>query len=262
MACRAAWQEERATAAATPTRAANSRAKLVKSDRGCYSICRVRKREPGRYSALVLTWSAPLLWQGEGFSSPNGPGNIVMVGDQPCVVIPLHSTVAQIACKTTAPIPANGVEIATLTEDGRGHPGGWTERLAVRVWTGGVEAACASVDHWTCTFDMHDHQYHTPRIDSLSPRDVRPGTLLSVAGLFHWTPFSFDQIKAPSMEVPLSSVKVHSSHPHSANSLLFPSRFSRPSQRPRTTPHAPPLRGSGVPQGCICDVTVDLMPQP
>ena len=45
--------------------------------------------------------------QGEGFSVPNVPGNVVRIGGLPCEIIPLHSTVAQIACKTGVP-PAIG----------------------------------------------------------------------------------------------------------------------------------------------------------
>ena len=37
---------------------------------------------------------------------------------------------------------------------------------------------------------------------------VEEGTILTVDGRFHSTPFGFDELRAPSMEIPLASVKI------------------------------------------------------
>ena len=60
----------------------------------------------------------------------------------------------------------------------------------------------------TCEFRFTAAWYHTPRTYGLWPVVVHEGTLLQVRGHFHAKPFEFDELKAPSMEIPLASVKI------------------------------------------------------
>lgn len=59
-----------------------------------------------------------------------------------------------------------------------------------------------------CKFSYHHGWYHTPRIYSLTPMSVGEGSILRVEGRFHKTPFEFEELRAPSMEIPLASVKI------------------------------------------------------
>jgi hypothetical protein len=73
---------------------------------------------------------------------------------------------------------------------------------------------------WGCTFEYKgpkdaapDNQrsiddLHTPVVLSIWPRHVAAGTLITVEGVFARNPFNFDEVKAPSQEVPLVSVKI------------------------------------------------------
>jgi len=48
----------------------------------------------------------------------------------------------------------------------------------------------------------------SPRIQSISPAAVSAGDLITVKGRWHGTGFVNEEIKAPSQEIPLVSVKV------------------------------------------------------
>lgn len=135
--------------------------------------------------------------QGTGFSTSTGGGNIVQIGPYICDTIPLHSQPSQIVCKTRS------------AENGAwGTWSGYTERLPVSVYVGGQASACDSPDSWGCTFMYTAGWYHTPRIYGISPTSIFQGTLITITGRFRAIPFNFDEMKAPSQEVPLASVKV------------------------------------------------------
>ena len=122
-----------------------------------------------------------------------GKGNIIGIGPYFCDPIPLHCTEAQIACKTR---PMKGL---------LGEWTGSTDSLPVTVTVDGVESVSCGAG---CTFKYESGWYHTPRVYDVTPRSVYEGTIISVGGRFHRTPFEFDELKAPAMEVPLASVKV------------------------------------------------------
>ena len=82
---------------------------------------------------------------------------------------------------------------------------GWTDYLPVSVEVDGQTSECLGNE---CKFSYHSGWYHTPRIYSLSPIAVGEGSILRVQGRFHKTPFEFEELRAPSMEIPLASVKI------------------------------------------------------
>ena len=78
--------------------------------------------------------------------------------------------------------------------------------LEVEVFVNGIKAECAAPEG--CKFEYNRHGHHTGKLERLEPRDVRPGTLLKVSGSWRSEPFAFEELNAPRMEVPLSSVKI------------------------------------------------------
>ena len=133
--------------------------------------------------------------KGAGFSTnTGGTGNVIKIGDKYfCDPIPLHCTTSQIACKTRSALEGLVSEWT-----------GWTDWMLVTVIVDGKESVCTG----SCQYSYHYGWYHTPRIYNLFPRAVAEGTILTVDGRFHKAPFDFDELRAPSQEVPLLSVKV------------------------------------------------------
>ena len=76
----------------------------------------------------------------------------------------------------------------------------------------GRVSKCMSKDSHGCTFTYrnrgHWDYYYTPILKGLQPKIVTTGTLVTVSGRWRLEPFNFDEVKAPSQEVPLISVKV------------------------------------------------------
>jgi hypothetical protein len=143
--------------------------------------------------------------QGWGFSTnTGGTGNIIRIGDKfVCDPIPLHCTKHQVACKTRS-------ALLSITEhySRYGRWNGWTHYLPVSVEVDGQQSKCSPAPGKNCVFRFHQGWFHTPRIYSLSPRAVEEGSLLRVNGRFHSMPFEFEELRAPSMEIPLASVKI------------------------------------------------------
>jgi hypothetical protein len=128
--------------------------------------------------------------RGTGFSTnTGGSGNVVKIGPYLCFPIPLHCTEHQVACKTE---PMKGLVGWS----------GWSSSYPITVTVDGKES-----EPYT-GFSYHFGWFHTPRIYDVAPRTVTEGTIISVDGRFHPTPFDFDELRAPSREIPLASVKV------------------------------------------------------
>ena len=127
-------------------------------------------------------------------------------GKYRCDVIPLHSTVNQIACKTRSAM--TGTDWGTF--DGRNtFPVGDTGDLNVTVIADGTrKSTCASSKVTDCQFRFMHAWYHSPRLHRVSPAAVTAGELITVTGFWMNTPFNFEEIRAPSQEIPLVSVKV------------------------------------------------------
>ena len=143
----------------------------------------------GRYLTFQHSGS-----QGSGFSTnTGGSGNIIQIGKYFCDAIPLHCTVNQIACKTRTALVGAFNEWT-----------GWTDPLPLTVVVDGEESECVG----TCKFQYNCGWYWTPRILGITPAVVEEGTLLTVSGRFHATPFEYERLRAPSMEIPLASVKI------------------------------------------------------
>jgi len=139
-----------------------------------------------------------------GCPAPPGSQRVIIGGKYGCDVIPLHSTVSQIACKTTAALEGSWQLY--------GWGDGWTDSMDVIVIVDGRVSKCVTSDAHGCTFSYrnrgHWDYYYTPTLSDLQPTAVSTGTLITVTGRWRWEPFDFDEVKAPSQEVPLISVKV------------------------------------------------------
>jgi len=171
--------------------------------------------------------------QGSGFSTnTGGTGNIVRIGPYFCDPVPLHCTVNQIACKTRPALEGRSAPPSPLHRRSTMQRAwqrtlslmfpntrlvcagqwndweGWTEHLPVSVEVDGQTSVCKATPGNDCRFRYHYGWYHTPRIYSLQPRSVEEGSIVEVKGRFHRTPFDFDELRAPSMEIPLASVKI------------------------------------------------------
>jgi hypothetical protein len=91
--------------------------------------------------------------RGSGFSTNMNPlGNVVMIGGKyRCDVIPLHSTVNQIACKTGSAI--YGSETRRWDNDRTALPDGWTDLMAVQITVDGARnSTCLSTATHGCAF--------------------------------------------------------------------------------------------------------------
>jgi hypothetical protein len=144
-----------------------------------------------------------LVISGSGFSSnTNNFSNQIFIGTRyGCDMVPLHSTVNQIVCKTRPAIDVNDYVQTDQIRSG-------IQQVSVIV-DGTQSSTCLpSSPGKTCGFEFMSLWYHTPRIDSVSPTAVSAGTMITISGFFHERPFEFEEIRAPRLEVPLASVKV------------------------------------------------------
>ncbi len=141
--------------------------------------------------------------RGSGFSSnTNKLSNQIFIGpNYGCDMIPLHSTVNQIVCKTRPAIDINDYQQFEGLRSG-------VQPVTVIVDGTQISTCSPSAPGKTCSFEFMSLWYHTPRIESLSPRAVSTGTMITITGFFHSAPFAFNEIRAPRLEVPLVSVKV------------------------------------------------------
>ena len=91
--------------------------------------------------------------RGSGFSTNMNPlGNVVMIGGKyRCDVIPLHSTVNQIACKTGSAI--YGSETRPWDSSRTALPDGWTDLMDVKITVDGARnSTCQSTASHGCAF--------------------------------------------------------------------------------------------------------------
>jgi hypothetical protein len=91
--------------------------------------------------------------RGSGFSTNMNPlGNVVMIGGKyRCDVIPLHSTVNQIACKTGSAI--YGSETRPWDSGRTALPDGWTDLMDVKITVDGARnSTCQSTASHGCAF--------------------------------------------------------------------------------------------------------------
>ena len=141
---------------------------------------------------------------GSGFSPNTNSIGEVYLGFRSlrlrCFPIPLHSTVNQIICKTESALryttelnyEQNRPLSLTRHQDNLAASGS-TGPLEVTVVSNGEASTCAG----TCVFEYHeDWWWHTPRVFSIEPRAVSPGTMITVSGwyvrpLFLSLPLSF-----------------------------------------------------------------------
>lgn len=144
-----------------------------------------------------------LVIRGSGFSSnTNALSNQIFIGrNYACDLIPLHSTVNQIICKTRPAIDINDYIYTDQVQSG-------VQPVTVIVDGNQISSCSPSSPGQTCSFEFMSLWYHTPRIESLSPRTVISGTMITISGFFHSAPFAFNEIKSPRLEVPLLSVKL------------------------------------------------------
>ena len=144
-----------------------------------------------------------LVIRGSGFSSnTNALSNQIYIGTRyGCDLIPLHSTVNQIVCKTRPAIDVNNYVQNDVANSG-------VQNIVVVV-DGAQSSTCSpSSQGKKCSFEYLNSWFFTPRIDSLSPKAVSTGTMITISGRFHSAPFAFKEVRAPRLEVPLASVKV------------------------------------------------------
>jgi hypothetical protein len=123
--------------------------------------------------------------RGSGFSTNSGGiGNIVYIGSKyQCDPVLLHCTVNQIVCKTRPAMEGYGP--MSMFEDNAAF--GLNVRtgvLDVTVLVDGSEfSTCIPPAGKTCTFQYRADWFHTPRIDSLTPKTVSTGSMLTIAGI-------------------------------------------------------------------------------
>ena len=154
--------------------------------------------------------------KGRGFSSNMVPnGNTVIIGGKfRCDVIPLHSTVSQIACKTRS--AENGAFMTNWRpsyhspHDDWSLPHGETGMLPVVVIVNGIsKSTCSRGDSDpACMFEFTSRWYHTPKIFFVSPRAVREGQMVNLSTEVAQQPFSVANMRMPSNEVGIASIKV------------------------------------------------------
>jgi hypothetical protein len=89
-----------------------------------------------------------------------GSQKVIIGGKYECFVIPLHSTVSQIACKTSSALDGSW-ELGDWGD-------GWTDRLDVVVIVDGRQSTCETKDKHGCTYQFRntgwwDHIY-TPKV--------------------------------------------------------------------------------------------------
>jgi hypothetical protein len=144
-----------------------------------------------------------LVIRGSGFSTnTNALSNQIFIGkNYGCDLIPLHSTVNQIVCKTRPAIDINDYVYTEQIRTG-------VQPITVIVDGQQMSSCTPSSPSQTCSFEFISQWYFTPRTESLSPRAVSSGSMITVSGFFFSAPFAFNEIKAPRLEVPLVSVKL------------------------------------------------------
>jgi hypothetical protein len=126
--------------------------------------------------------------RGSGFSSNTGGiGNVVYIGNKyRCDPVILHCTVNQIICKTRPAMEGYGP--MSMFEDNRAFGVNIrTGVLDVSVVVDGFDySTCIPPSGKECTFQYRTDWFHTPRIDSLNPKTVSTGSMLTITGIFHF----------------------------------------------------------------------------
>ncbi len=131
-----------------------------------------------------------MIIRGSGFSTNSGGiGNIVYIGSKyQCDPVLLHCTVNQIVCKTRPAMEGYGP--MSMFEDNAAF--GLNVRtgvLDVTVVVDGAESsACIPPSGKACTFQYRADWFHTPRIDSLTPKAVSTGSMLTITGIITQAP--------------------------------------------------------------------------
>ncbi len=132
-----------------------------------------------------LAGGTRVIISGSGFSANTNSGNVVYIGSAPamfqCIPIPLHSTVNQIACKTTTAVPYSYERTSSLALVATSSylPTYIISKfLNVTVISDGEVSGCIGA----CIFQYHEDWSITPRVYNLVPRAVTPGTLMTISG--------------------------------------------------------------------------------
>jgi hypothetical protein len=226
-----------------------------------YTMVIITAVNPSRGS---LAGGTRMVIRGSGFSTNTGGiGNVVYIGSKyQCDPVLLHCTINQIVCKTRPAMEGYGP--MSMFEDNAGF--GINVRtgvLDVTVLVDGTEhSTCIPPAGKACTFQYRTDWFHTPRIDSLIPRTVSTGSMLTISGIkvlthlnvcvharhdpveragrFFADAFAFDKTRAPTGEVALASVRVfhHHSSLHEAPPLAIMSSGDL---------FTPPLRDDSLP---------------
>jgi hypothetical protein len=122
--------------------------------------------------------------RGSGFSTNSGGiGNIVYIGSKyQCDPVLLHCTVNQIVCKTRPAMEGYG-PMSMFEDNAAFGLNVRTDVLDVTVIVDGADySTCIPPSGKACTFQYRTDWFHTPRIDSLNPKTVSTGSMLTITG--------------------------------------------------------------------------------
>ncbi len=144
------------------------------------------------FAAVIITAVNPsrgsmaggtrMVIRGSGFSTNTGGiGNVVYLGSKyQCDPVILHCTVNQIVCKTRPALDGYG-PMSMFDDNGGFGLNVRTGVLDVAVLVDGLEySTCLAPQK--CTFQYRADWFHTPRIDSITPRAVSTGSMITIAG--------------------------------------------------------------------------------